>query len=792
MATPEQQQIIALTTMMFNAPPGATFLAEFEGYLNQGLSLEQVAINLANTDTFNAQFEGMTTDKEKIDLILSAVGIDEQGEAYEEAFSFFQESLDNGIPPGLALQEAANFLSTTEDESFSQSSAMFRNKVETGVIHSVELGLSSENLEELKTAIANVTSDPQSVASAAQALNQQAEEEQEEGTGGSGGGGGGGVSTPSFTLAAAVTADDGTGLPTTYNISDITDSVPGPLSVQKALIITEAANYDNETYNIADTADVIANAAMDATVTGAADVTTNTALLDVTQAQALEGITNLNAASEYTLGGGAVAIADALVNEANAFENATSITTNDQAAVDLTVEQAAALQTANATIAASGYNIEDGAATLLALGSAEPITSATAVTVTGGAAGALTIQEHSDLSTLTTNDTWTYSIEAGAAELLAVGESEPITSATAVAVIAGAAGTLSFQQHADLTNLTTDDTWTYSIEGTLDAILSENAGGRTVLAGANTITAQDVDDGKALTLTGLTETSAGTAVDFTDDMVTLTQAQLVEISNAVDVSDADALTVTGVTVTDGDFTEAAAIDLLEANDTITFEGNAAELDLVNFDVVFGTNGAGVNSTAGDAIRVNGTDGDDIIDASGQAANFILNGGNGANTLTGGAGVDTFVFEGTDSGSIITGFQAGADGDLLDLNESLVAINGTGANYQAGGGGVLGTSIEFDTDTGLFVYTDNDLTGTTVSDIENLFDGTVDNLQLDSANGDTLYLAASDGNNSYIFLIDDTNANGGFTDPADTATLIATLEGVDDASTLTADNFVDFA
>lgn len=54
MATAEQkQQLVALTTMMFNAPPGATFLAEFEGYLDQGLSLEQVAINLSNTDAFN-------------------------------------------------------------------------------------------------------------------------------------------------------------------------------------------------------------------------------------------------------------------------------------------------------------------------------------------------------------------------------------------------------------------------------------------------------------------------------------------------------------------------------------------------------------------------------------------------------------------------------------------------------------------------------------------------------------------------------------------------------------------
>ena len=203
MATAEQkQQLVALTTMMFNAPPGATFLAEFEGYLDQGLSLEQIAINLANTDAFNAQFSGMTTDKEKIDLVLSAAGIDESSDAYAEAYTHFEQSLANGVSPGALLQGAAEFLTTTEDESFSAPSATFRNKVEAGVKHSIELGLSSENLDELKSAVEGVTDDPATLIQKEQELEEQAQQEQgngnqEEETNN---GGGSGSSGTTFTV----------------------------------------------------------------------------------------------------------------------------------------------------------------------------------------------------------------------------------------------------------------------------------------------------------------------------------------------------------------------------------------------------------------------------------------------------------------------------------------------------------------------------------------------------------------------------------------------------------------
>lgn len=37
-----REHLVALTTVIFNAPSGADVLAEFEGYLEQGMSLGQL------------------------------------------------------------------------------------------------------------------------------------------------------------------------------------------------------------------------------------------------------------------------------------------------------------------------------------------------------------------------------------------------------------------------------------------------------------------------------------------------------------------------------------------------------------------------------------------------------------------------------------------------------------------------------------------------------------------------------------------------------------------------------
>lgn len=203
MATPqEQQQLIALTTMMFNAPPGAEYLAELEAQFDGGASIGEIAAGLATTQQFNAQFAGMTGDTARINQVLSFVGIGEESPAYQEAFDFFQNGLNSGTNPGALQADAASFLNDTEDDDFSTAASIFKNKIDVGFTHSVTLGLGGTDITGLKQAVENVSESAASVANAKQVLeqlanNQDSDQEEEEGDTG---GGTPEPSGPSFTV----------------------------------------------------------------------------------------------------------------------------------------------------------------------------------------------------------------------------------------------------------------------------------------------------------------------------------------------------------------------------------------------------------------------------------------------------------------------------------------------------------------------------------------------------------------------------------------------------------------
>ncbi len=179
----QQESLVALTTVMFNAPPGAEFLAEFEGYLEQGQSLSQIAVNLAATEAFNAQFAGMQGNDAKIDKVLLGLGIDQDSAAYQEAFTFFDSNLAAARNAGEILVEAGEFLYSTDDATFAKAASTFHNKIDAGVYHSVTLGLESSSVEQLQQAIANVTSDATTVTQAQRQLDTLNENNRADGDG---------------------------------------------------------------------------------------------------------------------------------------------------------------------------------------------------------------------------------------------------------------------------------------------------------------------------------------------------------------------------------------------------------------------------------------------------------------------------------------------------------------------------------------------------------------------------------------------------------------------------------
>lgn len=127
------------------------------------------------------------------------------------------------------------------------------------------------------------------------------------------------------------------------------------------------------------------------------------------------------------------------------------------------------------------YSIGDTATHILANGSGEPLSSANSVSINGGEALGLSIAQHAELLTLTTDDSWDYTISDSATNLLANGSSTPIPNAVGVSVSGGDAGTLSLAQYNALIGITSDDSWAYSLSDDLktlaaaDSVILNNA-----------------------------------------------------------------------------------------------------------------------------------------------------------------------------------------------------------------------------------------------------------------------------------------------------------------------------
>jgi hypothetical protein len=161
-----------------------------------------------------------------------------------------------------------------------------------------------------------------------------------------------------------------------------------------------------------------------------------------------------------------------------------------------------------------------------------------------------------------------------------------------------------------------------------DAVVVNNAANLTFADDdAVTVTRDGIDVLTALDATAI----GGASVTYdADGDYTIDQADFKTAftTNGLLTTAGDAITVEEVTVDSGDFVEAATIDLLDANDTIEFDGNAATLDAAIVDEIFGgaidalaTAGDELTVTMGDSVEA--TEADDIFDFAGdEAANAI--------------------------------------------------------------------------------------------------------------------------------------------------------------------------
>ncbi len=120
-----------------------------------------------------------------------------------------------------------------------------------------------------------------------------------------------------------------------------------------------------------------------------------------------------------------------------------------------------------------------------------------------------------------------------------------------------------------------------------------------------------------------------------------------------------------------------------AEGEFTFDdGSTGNFVEVGFDTIFG-------SDASDALTVIGTDGDDV-----------LHGGMGQVVMTGGAGADTFVFDGAalndlDVADVITDFNAD-EGDALDVSALLDSLLGEQATAETAAAAIKATVADGNT------------------------------------------------------------------------------------------------
>ncbi|OUS13750.1 hypothetical protein A9Q89_01895 [Gammaproteobacteria bacterium 53_120_T64] len=294
--------------------------------------------------------------------------------------------------------------------------------------------------------------------------------------------------------------------------------------------------------------------------------------------------------------------------------------------------------------------------------------------------------------------------------------------------------------------------------------------------------------GSAVTL-DVSDTIGGVAAYGT---ITATTAATVALStlqaNTIVINAAAASTALTAAVTGGIDIDNVTITGTGNNTSITVTGN---LDLGTDVVVID----GSNATAAQAITFSGLTNYDgaTVTGSGQIDTIVvgagansITGGVGADVITLGAGVDTLVRNGdgsTDGADTVSGFTVGTGGDIIDLTTNVAQMAATDPTT----GFNTTTTI---TDTTAFIAHGTTVTqGAAATAAQATAGFTVGTFDVAGTTNDAIYIAWDNGTDTFIGELVSDAGDDGFT--GDTLTLMLTLTGVADATTLTAANFADF-
>lgn len=200
LTTAERTNIIKLVVGMFNAAPGATYLADLTvAYEANGRSLLNLAKDLANTGAYKSINPVFQTAAEFATAFLTPLGL----QANAVAIDFVTSQFNAGVSKGQIAFAALTALDATTDAAFTAAKAIVNNKADVATYYSVTKGTNQTNLGTLQQVISTVTDTAASVTAAKTAIDT--------GTGNAAGN--------TFTLTTSIDSLQGTALDDTF-VSD--------------------------------------------------------------------------------------------------------------------------------------------------------------------------------------------------------------------------------------------------------------------------------------------------------------------------------------------------------------------------------------------------------------------------------------------------------------------------------------------------------------------------------------------------------------------------------------------
>jgi hypothetical protein len=185
-------------------------------------------------------------------------------------------------------------------------------------------------------------------------------------------------------------------------------------------------------------------------------------------------------------------------------------------------------------------------------------------------------------------------------------------------------------------------------------------------------------------------------------------------------------------------------------------------------------------------NITGTAGADYIVASSTANVINGNGGSDYIVLDTGGG-DTVTVVGTAAGGsagTVAGFTVGTGGDIIDFTTNDAQMAATDPTT------VFDTNTTIDDTTGIIIHGTTVTQGASATVAQATAGLTVGSFDGAGTTNDTVYIAYDDASNTYVGILDSDAGDDGFN--GDTLTILLTIEGLADATTLTAANFADFA